>query len=174
MKYIKLFLLSVIIFVISNSVLAEGKIAFIDVQYIMENSLAGKSLKKQLENNHKKNLKEFKSKEENLKTKEKEILKKKNILSKEEFQKEISDLRDEVKKYNEERNQKINSLTKIRLESMEKILKNLSPILTEYSEENNISIVMDKKYIIVGKTELNLTEEVLKLLDNKIKKIIIN
>ena len=54
---------------------------------------------------------------------------------------------------------------------MEKILKVLSPILTEYSKERNISIVMDKKYIIVGKTELNLTEEILKLLDNKIKKI---
>ena len=54
---------------------------------------------------------------------------------------------------------------------MEKILKVLSPILTEYSKERNISIVMDKKYIIVGKTELNLTDEILKLLDSKIKKI---
>ena len=57
---------------------------------------------------------------------------------------------------------------------MEKILKVLSPILTEYSQEKNISIVMDKKYIIVGKTELNLTEDILKLLNNKIKKININ
>ena len=174
MKSFKLFLLSLLFFVISNSVIAETKIAFIDVQYIMENSLAGQSLKKQLENNHKKNLKDFKTKEEDLKKKEQEILKKKNILSKEEFQKEISDLRNKVKNYNEERNKKINSLTKKRLESMEKILKNLSPILTDYSKENNISIVMDKKYIIVGKTELNLTEEILKLLDNKIKKISIN
>ena len=69
---------------------------------------------------------------------------------------------------------KINSLTKKRLESMEKILKVLSPILTEYSKEKNISIVMDKKYIIVGKTELNLTDDILKLLNNKIKKIKIN
>ena len=83
-------------------------------------------------------------------------------------------MRDKVKEYNQERNQKIDLLTKKRLESMEKILKNLSPILTEYSQKNNISIIMDKKYIIVGKTELNLTEEILKLLDNKIKKISIN
>jgi len=174
MKCAKLFLLSVLIFVIPNLVSAENKIAFIDVQYIMEKSLAGQSLKKQLESTHKKNLKEFKNKEEDLKNKEQEILKKKNILSKEEFQKEISNLRDKVKEYNQERNQKIDLLTKKRLESMEKILKNLSPILTEYSQKNNISIIMDKKYIIVGKTELNLTEEILKLLDNKIKKISIN
>ncbi len=174
MKYIKFFFIFIYIFSKVNFALAENGVAFIDVQYIMEKSLAGQSLKKQLEIIHKKNLKEFKDIEEELKKKEKAILKKKNILSKEDFEKEITDLRNSVKKYNEERNQKINSLTKKRLELMEKILKVLSPILTEYSKERNISIVMDKKYIIVGKTELNLTEEILKLLDNKIKKINVN
>ena len=99
---------------------------------------------------------------------------KKNLLSKEEFQKEISNLRTEVKNYNNERNEKINSLTKKRLESMEIILKTLSPILTEYSKNNNISLIMDKKNIIIGKTELNITKEILILLDEKIKKIKLN
>ncbi len=174
MKKFKFFLIFIFFFSPTNFVFAEGSVAFIDVQYIMENSLAGQSLKKQLEIIHKKNLKEFKQKEDNLKKKENEILKKKNVLSKEDFQKEIADLRNDVKNYNTERNEKINSLTKKRLELMEKILKVLSPILTEYSQEKNISIVMDKKYIIVGKTELNLTEDILKLLNNKIKKININ
>ena len=57
---------------------------------------------------------------------------------------------------------------------MEIILKTLSPILTEYSKNNNISIIMDKKNIIVGKTELNITKEILILLDDKIKKIKLN
>ena len=109
-----------------------------------------------------------------MKKKEQEILAKKNILSKEEFQKEISKLRNEVKNYNSDRNEKINSLTKKRLESMQKIIKNLSPILTEYSKEKDISLIVDKKNIIVGKTELNITKEILTLLDNKIKKIKLN
>ena len=171
MRYFKFLLIFIIFFSTINFTLANATVAFIDVQYIMENSLAGQSLKKQLESIHKKNLKEFKETEQDLKKKEKEVLKKKNILSKEDFQIEITALRNSVKKYNTQRNEKINSLTKKRLELMEKILKVLSPILTEYSKERNISIVMDKKYIIVGKTELNLTEEILKLLDNEIKKI---
>ena len=57
---------------------------------------------------------------------------------------------------------------------MEKIVKTLTPILTEYSQVKNISIVMDKKNIIVGKTELNITKEILSLLDDKIKKIKLN
>tara|TARA_B100000579_G_scaffold433893_1_gene453561 strand:- start:438 stop:611 length:174 start_codon:yes stop_codon:yes gene_type:complete len=57
---------------------------------------------------------------------------------------------------------------------MEIILKTLSPILTEYSKNNNISLIMDKKNIIIGKTELNITKEILILLDEKIKKIKLN
>ena len=83
-------------------------------------------------------------------------------------------MRNEVKNYNSERNEKINSLTKKRLESMEIILKTLSPILTEFSKNNNISIIMDKKNIIIGKTELKITKEILILLDEKIKKIKLN
>ena len=174
MRYLKIIL--IVLFIQSTNTFAysEGKIAFIDMQFIMDKSLAGQSLKKQLENLHKKNLDSFKNKEETLKKKEQEILSKKNILSKEEFHKEISNLRNEVKSYNNERNEKINSLTKKRLESMEIILKTLSPILTEFSKKNNISLIMDKKNIIIGKTELNITKEILTLLDEKIKKIKLN
>ncbi len=144
------------------------------MQYIMDNSLAGKSIKKQLENLHKKNLSDFQKKENSLKKKEQEVVAKKNILSEEEFQKEISQLRIDVKNYNTDRNNKINSLTKKRLESYEQIVKSLSPIITDYSKENNISIVMDKKNIIVGRTELNITKKILTILDDKVKKIKLN
>ena len=174
MKFLKIFFIFFFFQIIANITYAETNVAFIDMQYIMDKSLAGLSLKKQLENLHKKNLNEFKKTEDILKKKEEDLLSKKNILSKEEFQKEISNLRSKVKKYNIDRNEKINSLTKNRLESMQSIIKTLSPILAEYSKEKNISIIMDKKYIIVGKTELNITKEILTLLDNKIKKVKLN
>ena len=144
------------------------------MQYIMDNSLAGKSIKKQLEELHKKNLSDFKKKEESLKKKEKEVIAKKNILSDEEFQKEISKLRTNVKNYNLERNDRINSLTKKRIESMESIVKSLSPIIADFSKKNNISLIVDKKYIIVGRTELNVTKKILDILNSKIKKIVLN
>ncbi len=174
MKFLKFFLIILLLQITTNIVYAESKVAFLDMQFIMDKSLAGQSLKKQLENLHKKNLDDFNKKESELKKKEQEILDKKNILSKEEFQKEISKLRNEVKDYNNNRNEKINSLTKKRLESMEKIIKSLSPILADYSKEKNISLIIDKKNIIVGKTELNITNEILKILDNKIKKVKLN
>ncbi len=174
MKLLRFFFIILLFQINPNYTLAESNVAFVDMQYIMDKSLAGQSLKKQLENLHKKNLDYFKKEEDFLKKKEQEVISKKNILSKEDFQQEISNLRDKVKNYQAERNEKINSLTKKRLSSMETIIKNLSPILAEYSKDNNISIIMDKKNIIVGKTELDITKKILLLLDKKIKKIKLN
>ena len=174
MKLLRLFFIILIFQINFSYTSAESNVAFVDMQYLMDKSLAGQSLKKQLENLHKKNLDYFKKEEDFLKKKEQEVISKKNILSKEDFQEEISGLREKVKKYQNERNEKINSLTKKRLSSMETIIKNLSPILAEYSKENNISIIMDKKNIIVGKTELDITKKILVLLDKKIKKIKLN
>ena len=174
MKLLRFFFIILLFQINPNYTLAESNVAFVDMQYIMDKSLAGQSLKKQLENLHKKNLDYFKKEEDFLKKKEQEVISKKNILSKEDFQQEISNLRDKVKKYQAERNEKIDSLTKRRLSSMETIIKNLSPILAEYSKDNNISIIMDKKNIIVGKTDLDITKKILVLLDKKIKKIKLN
>tara|TARA_B100000945_G_scaffold318206_1_gene322576 strand:- start:1240 stop:1764 length:525 start_codon:yes stop_codon:yes gene_type:complete len=174
MKLLRLFFIILIFQINFSYTSAESNVAFVDMQYLMDKSLAGQSLKKQLENLHKKNLDYFKKEEDFLKKKEQEVISKKNILSKEDFQEEISNLRNKVKNYQAERNEKINSLTKKRLSSMETIIKNLSPILAEYSKENNISIIMDKKNIIVGKTELDITKKILLLLDKKIKKIKLN
>ena len=174
MKLLRLFFIVLLFQINFSYTLAESNVAFVDMQYLMDKSLAGQSLKKQLESLHKKNLDYFKKEEDFLKKKEQDLISKKNILSKEDFQEEISNLRNKVKNYQAERNEKINSLTKKRLSSMETIIKNLSPILAEYSKENNISIIMDKKNIIVGKTELDITKKILVLLDKKIKKIKLN
>ena len=37
--------------------------------------------------------------------------------------------------------------------------------------ENNISIIMDKKSIVVGRTEIDVTDKILKLLDKNLKSI---
>ena len=46
-----------------------------------------------------------------------------------------------------------------------------APILAEYSTKNNISLIVDKKSIVIGKTELDITKNILDLLNSKIKKI---
>jgi len=50
-------------------------------------------------------------------------------------------------------------------------LKIINEILAEYSTKNKISLIMKKKNIIIGKTELDITKNILSLLNDKIKKV---
>ena len=51
------------------------------------------------------------------------------------------------------------------------MINQIKPILSEYSEKNSISIIIDKKNVIIGKTTLDISEDILKIVDKKIGKI---
>ena len=137
----------------------------------MNNSIAGKSISSQLENNHKKNILKFKNIEEELKKEEAEIISQKNVITKEEFEKKIIDLRNKANKFRKERNNNINNLNNQRLEATAKMITLVRPILSEFSDKNSISLIIDKKNIIIGKTLLDITDDILKIIDEKIGKI---
>ena len=69
------------------------------------------------------------------------------------------------------KNQKNNNLKILRDNSVNKILNILNTILSEYAANNSISLIIDKKNIIIGKTELDVTNKIMDLLNKKIKKI---
>jgi len=166
----------VIIFIIlcSSNSYSETLVAFIDMEKIMLQSKAGNSITVQLENLHKNNIEIFKQKEEELKSKEASIVSQKNVMSEEEFEKKINLLRDDANKYRIERREKINSLTKKRVDATNKLIKTIHPILADYSKKNSISIIFQKKNIIIGKTELEITDEILEILDKNLKQIDLN
>ena len=170
-KIKSLLLLIFFIFFSKISLSEENKIVYVDVNKIMSNSIAGKSITSQLENNHKKNISKFKNIEEELKKEEAEIISQKNIMTKEEFEKKIIDLRDKANKFRKERNNNINNLNNQRLEATSKMITLVRPILSEFSDQNSISLIIDKKNIIIGKTLLDITDDILKIVDEKIGKI---
>tara|TARA_X000000368_G_scaffold413203_1_gene400880 strand:+ start:223 stop:744 length:522 start_codon:yes stop_codon:yes gene_type:complete len=159
---------------LSSSVLASDKIVYIDVDFIMSNSKVGKYVSKKIEEGHKKNISSFKKIEDDLKKEEAKIVKKRSVLSSEDFQKEITKLREKANDYRILRKEKIDKITKQRLSATAKIIKELRPILAEYSDKNSISIIVEKKNIIIGKSELDVTKDILIILDEKINKIAID
>ena len=171
MKIRSLLLLIFFIFFSKISLSHEKSIVYIDLNKIMSNSIAGKSITSQLENNHKKNILKFKNIEEELKKEEAEIISQKNVITKEEFEKKIIDLRDKANKFRKERNDNINNLNNQRLEATSKMITLVRPILSEFSDKNSISLIIDKKNIIIGKTLLDITDDILKIIDEKIGKI---
>jgi len=141
---------------------------------IMLQSKSGKSITIQLEKLHKNNITIFKQKEEELKNRETSIVSQKNVLSNEEFEKKINLLRKEANEYRIKRRDLINSLTKKRVDAQNKLIKTINPILADYSKKNSISMIIQKKNIIIGKTELEITDNILEILDKSLKTIDLN
>ena len=57
------------------------------------------------------------------------------------------------------------------MDKTKEILRKLNPILTNYVDLNSISILIPKKNIIVGKKSLDITDEIINLLNNDTKKL---
>ena len=174
MKYpVKIFVIIIFLFC-NNLSYAENLIVYIDMEKILNESSPGMSINKQLEKIHKMNIKEFKKIEDELKKKEESIIAQKNILSKEDYTKKIKILRDNTNSYRKNRQEKINLLTKKRMESSSKLLSIINPILSDYSKVNNISIILQKKNVVLAKTDLNITNKIINILNLKIESINLN
>ncbi len=170
----KLFIINFFFLIFTLSYAEEQKIVYLNIEKIMQNSTAGKSIKKQLENLYNKDLEKFKKNDETLKNKEKKLITQKNILSQEDFQKELTNLRSEIINFQKEQVRARENINKLRIEATGKLISKLSPILQEYAKKNSISLILQKKNIIMGKKEIEITEEILSITNNKIKDIKIN
>jgi len=174
MKYLVRFFVIIFIILYTSNSYSKNLIVFIDMNKIMSESKAGKSISTELEKIHKKNIDYFKKKEEELKNKELSIISQKNVLNNKEFEKKITELRNEANTYRNERRDLINSLTKKRVDATNQLINSINPILADYSNKNSISIVIQKKNIIIGKNELDITDDILLILDKTLKKIDLN
>ena len=176
MKYlVRLFVIFLITFCITLSK-AEDKIvlAYIDMEKVFNESLAGKSLINQLEIIHKENLKEFEKIEKDLKNKEDSILSQKNIISEDEYDKKVFLLKKEIDSYKNIRKEKINFVSKKKVDGTKKLLKEINPILADFSKKKDISVIMRKKDIVIAKTNLDITNEIIELVNSKVKEINLN
>jgi len=170
----KFFIINIFFLIFNLSFAEEQKIVYLNVDKIMQQSIAGKSIKKQLENVYNNNLKKFKKNDEILKNKEKKIIAQKNILSKEDFQKELTGLRTEIINFQKEQVKARDEMNKLRIGATNELIKKLSPILEDYAKKNSISLILQKKNVVMGKKEIEITDDILSIANEKIKSIKIN
>ena len=163
----------IIIFFIFNifTLNAYSKIAYIDIKIILNESNVGKSLNSHLKSLNSEYSKKYSKIEKELLEKEKILLAQKNIIEKNEFNKKIRNLSDEIDKYKNDKKLSTDKLNKIKIENTKEILRILNPIITKYVENNDISLVLKKTNIIVGKKDLDITEKIIKLLNGEINKL---
>ena len=128
----KIKLISILIFfLVSIPAYSSEKVVYLDVEKIMQSSVAGKSIIAQLKSKRELSVSKFKKKEKDIIEKEKKLISQKNVLSKEEFGKKIKDLRNDISNYQKDRNKAFNEITKSRIKASTKLITKLNPILED-------------------------------------------
>ena len=161
----------IIFFIISLPSYSSEKIVYLDVEKIMQESIAGKAIIAKIKKKRETSISQFKKKEKEIFEKEKKLISQKNILNEEEFKKKIQNLRSDISKYQKERNKASNHLVQIRIKASTNLIKKLTPILETYSKDNSIRIIVQKKHIVMGSNEYDITKDILNLVNQKIKSI---
>ena len=158
-------------FLFINIVEASDNIRFIDINYIVNNSISGKNLTKIIEKKNEKISSELNKFGKELEQKKNKIVSQKNILKKEELDNLIKDYEKEAKKFNDLRKKKRDEFNSFSINSKKKIIDLLNPIITSYLKKESIQILLQKDKIIFGNDNLDITREILELFNDKHKKI---
>ena len=174
LKYIvKIFVITYFIFGITNS-FAENKVVYIDMNKILNESKVGAFVEKELTKLHEKKLDNFNKTEENLKKKEIDLISKRNILARNEFDAKVKLLNEEAQKYQVERRKWFDEIAAKRNKARSEVLKSLDPIIANHFEKNQISLILYKRNIAIGNNELDITNAIIDELNIKLPSIKLN
>ena len=171
MKKYKLLLIIFLLSILSYEKTNAEQIVYINMEKIMKASKAGKQIIEKIAKSNEMNISKFKKIEEDLIKQEQDLVSKKNVLSENEFKTKLENLKKKISEYRTKRQNVIQESTKKRVQASAEFSQKIKPILGDYAAKNNIDIIVQKKNIIMGKKELDITDDILKIVDEKIEKI---
>ena len=172
MKLLKQFFLIIIFFSLSfNFLQAEEKVFYIDIDYVLTNTVAGKELLNLLKKEEEIKINKFKSNDDDFRNEEKKILAKKNLISKEEISNEMKILQVKFKKYKEEKIKEVDEFKIKRNRNIANFLSLINPIIEKYMMDNSIYMLIDKKNVFIANKDYDITNNLIELIDNQIKSI---
>ena len=150
---------------------SNDKIVYLDINYILNNSIPGKSILSQLDTLNKNNIAELKKDELQIIEDEKALTKKKNIISEEEFKNEILKIEKKIKIFKDKKENLVQKFNKKRQDQISKFLNLINPLLEDFMKDNSVGLILDKKNIFISKSNYDITMKILKIIDENIKSI---
>ena len=159
----------IFILFISSNAYAENKVVYLNLDYVLSNSNIGKNLFSKLKKEEDIKLKEFKTKEINLKDEENKILASKNIISNDEFKKKVEKFKIKIEDFKLSKKNEIDKLQKYRNSEVTKLINSINSVIEKYMSENSISIILDKKNVYIANKSHDITNNLIELINKSIK-----
>ena len=168
-RIVKLFFFCFFLFVSSYSYSVEEKIVYLNLDYIYQKSIPGKLILEELNKNKKLNIEKLKKKESEIRATEQDLIKKKNILSKEEFDLKVRTLNEEMQKYNKSREKAFLEFDENKKKKLNDFLVKITPLIENYVKENSINIVLNQKNLFIASKKFDITDQIIQIVNENIK-----
>ena len=154
-----------------NVLKADDKVSYLDIDYILTNTLAGKELLNTLKKEEEIKINKFKSNDDSFKNEAQRLLAKKNLVFEKEMNKEMKALQIKFQKYKKVKEKEIEDFKIKRNRNIVNFLNLINPIIEKYMSDNSIYMLIDKKNVFIANKEYDITNNLIELIDNQIKNI---
>lgn len=161
-----------VILLLNNSFAANSQnIAILDIEKIAKEARAVKDIQSKVSKKQEQFQAEINVKQEKLESEQKRIESKKNILSKEAFEKEQKDFVKKLEDLKTFVDKRQGSLKKASTESMEVVNEKMKEVVSKMAQEKSFTIILPSSQVVFSVDGLDITEEVLKRLDKEVSKV---
>ena len=163
----KFLILITILFFSFNFTIASTNenVRYINVDVILNNSDLGKIIINKLKKQNDANIDKIKTIENEIKKENEELAKLKNIITEEEFNKKLVFLKKKIDDFNILKNKLSNELNEFKKKEIKLFFEKINPIIEKYMEQNSIALILDKKNIFVARSDYDMTQELLDLIN---------
>ena len=168
-KIYKTLIILILVIIFNENVSAQEKIKYINLDLIIKNTNAGKLILENLEKKKNQNIKNFKIQEDKIIKDEQDLVAKKNILSQEEFNSKLTQLKKNLKKYKDEKQRKINEFENNKKKLINNFFNQITPLIEDYIKIKSIDLVISKNNVFIASKKLDITNDIIQIIDEKIK-----
>ena len=173
MKKIKILFLFLIL-TCPFDLMADNQVYFINLKKVLNESKAGSAAQEKLVKEFENQDKKFKNESNALKKQETELINQRKTLSADEYKKKVSSLRKKNVDFQNRRRNASSNFVKKKNNARNQLLKSLNPILQKYMDENGIMMIMNEKNVILANSKVDLTNNIIDLLNKELKSIKLN
>ena len=140
---------------------AEQILKYANIDQVINETKVGSNMISKINEIDKANIKKLNTYEEELKSIENEIKLKKNIISDQEFEKEVNNLKKKVADFNNEKNLMVKNFNEIKKKELQIFFDIINPIVQNYMNEQSIDILFNSNHIFMGNKNSDLTKQLI-------------
>ena len=170
MKKTKLFTFIIFfLFIFTKTAYSIDKIAVLDLDSLLEKTNYGKNIIADLNLLNEQNVKSLQKIEAEIKLNQEDIKKQKNLLSEEELANKVNKLNSDIIEFQKTKKNLVSNFNSKKKNKLDEFFKMIIPEIEKYINEKDITLVFDKKNLFIANKKNNITDEIVRIIDEKLK-----